>query len=107
MTPQALPSHMDGTASQFHRHVYHVYAIQTPRRDVLTKLLESRQIQYGIHYPQPIHLSQAHADLGYQRGDFPVSESVCERILSLPIYPELTRSQVEEVAAAVRDAHAD
>jgi dTDP-4-amino-4,6-dideoxygalactose transaminase len=74
---------------------------------VLTKLLESRQIQYGIHYPQPIHLSQAHADLGYKRGDFPVSESVCERILSLPIYPELTRSQVEEVAAAVRDAHAD
>jgi dTDP-4-amino-4,6-dideoxygalactose transaminase len=89
------------------RHVYHVYAIQTPRRDVLAKVLESRQIQFGIHYPQPIHLSQAHADLGYKRGDFPVSELVCERILSLPIYPELTRAQVEEVAAAVRDAHAD
>jgi dTDP-4-amino-4,6-dideoxygalactose transaminase len=98
VTPQAL---------QHNRHVYHVYAIQTPRRDVLAKLLESRQIQFGIHYPQPIHLSQAHADLGYELGDFPVSESVCERILSLPIYPELTRAQVEEVAAAVRDAHAD
>ncbi len=98
VTPKALPHN---------RHVYHVYAIQTPRRDVLAKMLESRQIQYGIHYPQPIHLSQAHADLGYRRGDFPVSESICERILSLPIYPELTRAQVEEVAAALRHAHAD
>lgn len=86
------------------RHVYHVYAIQTFRREVLTKALESRAIQYGVHYPQPIHLAQAHADLGYKLGDFPVAESICERILSLPIYPELTRAQVEEVAAAVRGA---
>jgi dTDP-4-amino-4,6-dideoxygalactose transaminase len=98
VTPRALAHN---------RHVYHVYAIQTARREALAKTLESRQIQYGIHYPQPIHLSQAHADLGYKRGDFLVSESVCEQILSLPIYPELMRTQVEEVATAVRDAHAD
>jgi dTDP-4-amino-4,6-dideoxygalactose transaminase len=93
VTPRALAHN---------RHVYHVYAIRTTGRDELTKRLESKQIQYGIHYPQPIHLSEAHADLGYKRGDFPVAESVSEQILSLPIYPELTRSHAEEVAAAVR-----
>ncbi len=72
-TPVALPHN---------RHVYHVYAILTPRREALKKVLEDRQIQFGIHYPQPIHLTQAHADLGYKRGDFPVSEATCDQILS-------------------------
>lgn len=97
VTPTAVPGR---------RHVFHVYAIRTPRRQRLTDLLQARQIQYGIHYPEPIHLSRAHADLGYRRGDFPVAEAVSEQILSLPVYPELTPEQVAEVAQAVADAHA-
>ncbi|MEO8098117.1 MAG: DegT/DnrJ/EryC1/StrS family aminotransferase [Acidobacteriota bacterium] len=86
------------------RHVYHVYAIRTPRRQQLTELLQSREIQFGIHYPQPIHLMQAHADLGHKRGDFPVSELVAGEILSLPIFPEMPPHQIETVCATVRES---
>ncbi len=88
------------------KHVFHVYAIRTPRREALTGFLQAREIQFGIHYPEPIHLSRAHADLGGKRGDFPISETVSEQILSLPLFPEMTRDQVREVAAAVIEAHA-
>jgi dTDP-4-amino-4,6-dideoxygalactose transaminase len=84
------------------RHVYHVYAILSADRDALVKRLEANQIQYGIHYPQPIHLMEAHADLGHQRGEFPVAESVAERVLSLPLFPEMTRQQIETVCTVVR-----
>jgi dTDP-4-amino-4,6-dideoxygalactose transaminase len=87
------------------RHVYCVYAILSPKRDALAAHLQSRQIQFGIHYPQPIHLMEAHADLGHKRGDFPVSEAICDQILSLPLFPEMTREQIETVAAAVREVH--
>jgi len=84
------------------RHVYHVYAILSDDRTALAARLDARQIQYGIHYPQPIHLMEAHADLGHRRGEFPVAESVSERVLSLPLFPEMTREQIETVCAAVR-----
>ncbi|MEP6963142.1 MAG: DegT/DnrJ/EryC1/StrS family aminotransferase [Acidobacteriota bacterium] len=94
-TPQCAPDR---------RHVYHVYAILTERRQKLTELLQAREIQFGIHYPQPIHLMQAHADLGHKRGDFPVSESIADQVLSLPIFPEMTRHQIETVCATVRES---
>jgi dTDP-4-amino-4,6-dideoxygalactose transaminase len=84
------------------RHVFHVYAILSGERDVLAGRLEARQIQFGIHYPQPIHLMEAHADLGHKPGEFPVAESVAARVLSLPLFPEMTREQIETVCAAVR-----
>lgn len=84
------------------RHVFHVYAILTRERDALAARLEARHIQFGIHYPRPIHLMGAHADLGYKAGDFPVAESVAARVLSLPLFPEMTREQIETVCAAVR-----
>lgn len=87
------------------RHVFHVYAIRSPRRQALTGFLTAREIQFGIHYPEPIHLTRAHEDLGYKRGDFPIAETVSEQVLSLPLYPEMTRVQVDTVAAAVREAH--
>lgn len=86
------------------RHVFNVYAVLAEDRGKLADLLRERQIQFGIHYPIPLHLSEAHADLGHAGGDFPVSESVASQVLSLPIYPEMTPEQVDTVCAAVREA---
>jgi dTDP-4-amino-4,6-dideoxygalactose transaminase len=83
------------------RHVYHVYAVRSRDRDRLRDVLTAQQIQTGIHYPIPIHLQPAHADLGYHAGDFPVTEQVAREVLSLPMFPEMTREQVAIVAAAV------
>jgi dTDP-4-amino-4,6-dideoxygalactose transaminase len=63
--------------------------------------LQRRNIQTGIHYPTPVHLLPAYADLGYKAGDFPHSEQAANEVLSLPMFPELTVSQSEEVAQAV------
>lgn len=89
------------------RHVYHVYAVRSPRREALQAYLTTRGIQSGIHYPVPIHLQEAFRDLGYKEGDFPVAEACARTVLSLPIYPELTEAQIREVANAVRAFAAD
>jgi dTDP-4-amino-4,6-dideoxygalactose transaminase len=90
------------------RHVYHVYAVRSRDRDGLQRALQSEGIQSGLHYPIPVHLQKAHADLGYLPGDFPQSEAAAREMLSLPIYPEMTARQVEQVAAALRqDAYVD
>ena len=62
------------------------------------------RVHTGVHYPIPVHLQPAYQDLGYRPGDFPVSETVARKVLSLPIYPELTPRQVETVVSAVRAA---
>jgi dTDP-4-amino-4,6-dideoxygalactose transaminase len=84
-----------------HRHVYHVYAVRLAQRDATRAALQAADIQTGVHYPIPIHLQPAHADLGYAAGDFPVSEKVASEVLSLPMFPEMTTEQVEQVASAV------
>ncbi len=98
--------HIKG-ASYPNRHVYHVYAIQTDQREKLIDFLVKQEIQTNIHYPIPVHLQKAYSDLGYHSGDFPVAESLCRRVLSLPLYPELKPSQVQEVAVAVRKGLAE
>jgi dTDP-4-amino-4,6-dideoxygalactose transaminase len=85
------------------RHVYSVYSIVSPNRQRLIDRLRARQIQFAIHYPVPIHLMEAHADLGYHAGDFPVSEEAANQILALPIYPEMTAEQIETVVDALKD----
>jgi dTDP-4-amino-4,6-dideoxygalactose transaminase len=87
------------------RHVYHVYAIRSRDRDGLRRMLDAEGIQSGLHYPIPVHLQKAHADLGYQTGDFPVSEAAAAEVLSLPIYPEMTARQVEAVVEAMEYAY--
>ena len=82
--------------------VWHLYVIQTDDRDGLQAYLNERGIATGIHYPIPIHLQPAYQSLGYRPGDFPVTERVARRILSLPMYPELPLDAVDEVAAAIR-----
>ena len=84
-----------------HRHVYHVYAVRLANRDATRAALQAADIQTGVHYPIPVHLQPAHADLGYTQGDFPVSEDVASQVLSLPMFPEMTTDQVRQVAAAV------
>jgi len=88
------------------RHVYHVYAVRTPERDRLRRSLEEAGIQTGLHYPVPVHLQRAHADLGHRAGDFPVSEAAAREMLSLPIFPEMTAQQIAAVVGAMHeDAH--
>lgn len=83
------------------RHVYHVYAIRTQQRSELQQTLNAREIQTGIHYPIPVHLLPAYADLGYTVGDFPHSERAANEVLSLPMFPELTQAQCEEVCETI------
>ncbi len=84
------------------RHVFHVYAIRSRCRDALREALQAHGIATGVHYPIPVHLQPAHADLGLGVGAFPVAERVAAEILSLPIYPELTDAQVQTIAAAIK-----
>ncbi len=90
-------------AMDWARHVYHIYAIRSPDRTRWQEALQAKGIQSGIHYPFPIHLLPAHADLGYQAGDFPQAERAAAEVLSLPMCPELSASQRQEVAEAVLD----
>ncbi len=83
------------------RHVYHVFAAMSDERREFMEFLGERDIQSGIHYPYPVHLLPAFMDLGYRSGDFPVSERISRREVSLPMYPELTAEQIEAVAEAV------
>ena len=89
------------------RHVYHVYAIRSRGRDRLQKALAEQGVQSGLHYPIPVHLQQAHDDLGYRQGDFPVSEAAAGEVLSLPVYPEMTKSQVDAVVDAMENAYVE
>jgi len=84
------------------RHVYHVYTIRSKERDRLHKSLAEDGIQTGIHYPIPVHLQPAYADLGYEPGSFPEAEAAAKQVLSLPLYPELSSQAVSEVADAVK-----
>jgi dTDP-4-amino-4,6-dideoxygalactose transaminase len=83
------------------RHVYHVYAVRTSDRSELQAALDAAKIQWNLHYPIPVHLQPAHADLGYREGDFPHSEAAANEVLSLPMYPELGRDAIARVAAVV------
>ena len=81
--------------------VWHLYVIRTERRDALKEHLVIKGINASIHYPIPIHLQPAYQDLGYKRGDFPVTEAYADRILSLPMYAELSDRQIEFISQTV------
>ena len=82
-------------------HIFHLYVIQTPQREALEQRLKAREIHSGIHYPVPAHLQQACASLGYKAGAFPVTEAAAPRLLSLPMFAELTDAQIDYVCDAV------
>lgn len=87
----------------YERAVYHAFVIQADRRDALKAHLESRGVGSAVHYPRPIHLQSVGASLGYGPGSFPETERQADKILSLPIYPELTEDDLGHVAATIED----
>lgn len=83
-------------------HVYHLYVIRITAacslsREIVQEKLNAARIQTGIHYPLPCHLQPAYHHLGYQKGDFPHAETLCQEILSLPMYPGISNAQIERV----------
>jgi dTDP-4-amino-4,6-dideoxygalactose transaminase len=85
-------------------HVYYVYVVQVQQRDLFRQRMQQAGIATEIHYPTPIHLQPACKKYSYMRGSFPITENVAERIVSLPMYPELTAEQTQAVVDAVKDS---
>lgn len=83
------------------RHVFHLYAVHTPLRNELREFLAGMDIGAGLHYPEPLHTQKAYEYLGYSRGDFPVCEKNASENITLPMFPELTVEQQQEVAEAI------
>jgi len=82
-------------------HVFHLYAIQTARRDELQASLKEQGVDCLIHYPVPVHLQKAYSSKGWKKGDFPLTEKVAESILSLPMFPGITENQVGQVCQSI------
>jgi dTDP-4-amino-4,6-dideoxygalactose transaminase len=82
--------------------VYHLYVILVNDREAIQKYLNGKGVGTGLHYPVPLHLQKAYANQGYREGDFPVTESVASRLLSLPMFPELSKEQIEYVADCIQ-----
>ncbi len=93
------------TIMPYSHHVYHIYAVRSRQRDALQQRLHAQGIQTGIHYPVPVHLQPAYADLGYQARAFPHSEAASREVLSLPMYAELTTESQTQVVNAVIAEH--
>jgi dTDP-4-amino-4,6-dideoxygalactose transaminase len=85
------------------RHAWHLYVVRTPRRDEMLEHLHQQGIGAGVHYPIPLHLQPAYAELGYGRGDLPVTELVADTCLSLPLYPEMTEEQQDRVIQCIAE----
>ncbi len=99
MKDVTLPETLEGN-----EHVWHLYVIRVPRRDEVLKRLNAAGIGAGIHYPVPVHLQGAFAQLGHTRGAFPVAEKAADEILSLPLFPGITAEQQATVAAELEKA---
>ncbi len=84
------------------RGVYHHFVVRTAHREALLKHLKAAGVGAGVHYPIPVHLQPAYADLGHRRGDLPATEAFADECLSLPIYAELTEAQLDQVVTAVK-----
>ncbi|MCL5018368.1 MAG: DegT/DnrJ/EryC1/StrS family aminotransferase [Candidatus Pacearchaeota archaeon] len=89
--------------SENNKSIFHVYSIRHKNRDKLREFLQLKGIATGIHYEKPIHFQKAYAFLNYKESDFPVAEKVTKEILSLPMYPELTESQIEYVCNSIKE----
>lgn len=92
ITPKIFPDY---------KHVFHLYVIRASRRNELAKYLSSKGISTLIHYPIPLHLQPAFRDLGYKKGDFPVTEKLADEILSLPMFPELAEDEIRYICQQI------
>lgn len=87
--------------ADYAEHVYHLYVVQCDRRDELLQFLGVHGVAAGTHYPIPIHLQEAYRSHGKRLGDFPVTERSAARLLSLPMYPELSEGAIRRIAGLV------
>jgi dTDP-4-amino-4,6-dideoxygalactose transaminase len=83
-------------------HVYHLYVVRHPQRDALKDYLAQNNIGTLIHYPIPPHLQRAYTSLGYKKGDFPLAEFISDSCLSLPVWPGMTKEQVNHIASTIK-----
>ena len=97
-TPLQLPMQADYADS-----AYHLYVVRHPRRDHLKKHLEANKVGCALHYPLSLHMQKCYAHLGYKAGDFPVAEKAARECLSLPIFPEMTETQIERVSEVIHE----
>ena len=91
----------DGSDSQ---HAYHLFAVRVSQRDAVRSALAADGIGTGIHYPEPIHRMEAYGFLGYAAGSLPLTEAAADRLLSLPMFPELRPEEIDRTADAVNEA---
>ena len=96
--PQVKPPVVDPC----NEHIFHQYTLRVERRDELQAHLKRKGIGNAIYYPVPLHLQNCFSHLGYRRGQFPESERAAAEVISLPVYPELTRDQLDYVIDAIR-----
>ena len=83
-------------------HVFHLYVVRTSKRDELASFLNDRGIGTSIHYPIPPHLQEAYKDLNYKKRDFPIAEELALTSLSLPLFPGMTKGQIELVVKSIK-----
>jgi dTDP-4-amino-4,6-dideoxygalactose transaminase len=86
------------------KHVFHIFAIALKKRDKLASLLNNKRIATGIHYPVPLHLQPAYQHLGYKKGDLPAAEKLAGEFLSLPMFAELSRQNIDEICEVIEQA---
>lgn len=84
-------------------HVFQTFAVRVLNRNIILEGMKTKGVGVFIHYPIPIHLQEAYADLDYKKGDFPMSEKIANEILSLPMFPHMDKEQIEYVCASLKE----
>lgn len=98
-----IPEIITPLKMQYSTHIFHLYVIRAKNRDALQEYLSKNEIQTGIHYPIPIHLTNAYKTLHCPAGSFPVTERYSKEILSLPMFPELKKEQIQFIAQKIKE----
>jgi dTDP-4-amino-4,6-dideoxygalactose transaminase len=98
-----IPGVMPPLTPEGLEHVYHQYTIRIEQRDALRKFLSERKIGSAVYYPYPLHLQPLYSALGHKAGDFPHAERAAQEVLSLPMYPELSKEQIGRVVETIAE----
>lgn len=98
-----VPGVIVPTTKENRTHVFQTFAVRVCDRNAICDAMKEKGVSVLIHYPIPIHLQEAYADLGYKKGDFPVSEKIADEILSLPIFPHISKEQIDHVCASLKE----